>query len=167
MGVGIGLSDTKRLRGKYKREGDKRAPAGVFKIPFIFTKYSKKFHYPTYKMSKNHICVDDKNSIYYNKIIDKNRTKKDYKSFENMVLSSGLYDYGIFVAHNPNSVAGKGSCIFIHIAKSGNRPTVGCTAMSKSNLLSILKWLDKKKQPLLIQAPKPEIYKLLPKGLKL
>jgi D-alanyl-D-alanine dipeptidase len=167
MGVGLGLSDTKRLRGSLKREGDRKAPAGVFYIPFVFTKYNKKFSYPTHKVGKSSICVDDSNSIYYNKIVDKRRVKRDYRSFENMVLKSGLYDYGIFVSHNPNSLPKRGSCIFIHIAKSNGTPTVGCTAMSRRDLISTIKWLKRKKNPLLIQAPKSQIERLLPKGLKL
>ena len=168
FGVGLGLSDTKKLRGAFKKEGDKKAPAGVFKIPFIFGKKNLGFKYPFYRMRKSHICVDDTRSRYYNQIIDTNRAKtEDYRSFEHMVLRSGLYDYGLFIAHNPNSVRGRGSCIFMHIRKPNGSATVGCTAMSRSNLIQVLKWLDKRKYPLLIQAPRSEIKKLLPKGLNI
>ena len=166
MGVGVGLNDTKNLRGSFKREGDKKAPAGIFKIPFIFGKNNLGFKYPFYRMSQKYICVDDMNSKYYNKIVDKTRVKRDYRSFENMKLSSGLYDYGLFVSHNPRSIKGRGSCIFMHIAKSNGSATVGCTAMRKGELIKVLKWLDKSKHPLLIQAPKSQIKKLLPKNLK-
>jgi D-alanyl-D-alanine dipeptidase len=165
MGVGIGL--TKGLQGVTKREGDKRAPAGVFKIPFIFGKQNLGFNYPFYRMDSNYRCVDDINSKYYNKIVNINKTKRDYRSFEKMSLKSGLYDYGLFISHNPKSIKGRGSCIFMHIAKSSGASTVGCTAMKKRDLISVLKWLDKSKNPILIQAPQSQINRLLPKDLKL
>ena len=167
LGVGLGLSNTKKLRGSLKREGDKKAPAGVFKIPFIFGKKNLGFNYPFYKMSRDYRCVDDIHSKYYNHIVNIKKTKQDYRSFENMKLKSGLYDYGLFVSHNPKSIRGRGSCIFVHIAKPNFSATVGCTAMRKKDLITILKWLDKRKHPLLIQAPKSQIKKLLPKNLKL
>jgi D-alanyl-D-alanine dipeptidase len=138
----------------------------VFEIPFIFGKRDLGFNYPFKLMTRSNICVDDINSIYYNKIIDVSKVRKrDFRSYEKMVLRSGLYDYGVFVAHNPNSVRGRGSCIFMHIRKPSGAPTVGCTAMSRKELISSLKWLDEQKHPLLIQAPKSQIHKLLPKNL--
>jgi D-alanyl-D-alanine dipeptidase len=50
----------------------------------------------------------------------------------------------------------------MHIKKPNHIPTVGCTAMSESEMKRILKWLDPKKHPLLIQAPESEIKRLLP-----
>ncbi len=166
MGVGIGISKD-GLIGPTKREGDKRAPAGIFRIPFIFGKKNLGFNYPFYKMDRNYVCVDDSNSKFYNKIVNTRKIKKDFKSFETMRPRSGVYDYGLFVLHNPKSLKNRGSCIFMHIQKPNKAPTVGCTAMDKKELISILKWLDKNKNPLLIQAPKSQIKKLLPRNLKL
>jgi len=143
-----------------KREGDGRAPAGVFRLPYAFGDKSIKIKYPYRKMSRANHCVDDSRSRYYNKVIDSRRAKKDYKSFEYMKFASGLYSYGIFVDHNPKRISRAGSCIFMHIKKKSGRATVGCTAMSKSEIIAILKWLDPKKKPLLVQAPKGVVKKL-------
>lgn len=147
---------------RIKREGDGKAPAGIFTLPYAFGDSRLHIKYPYKRMSSRDHCIDDSHSKYYNKIIDSTKVKKDYHSFEHMKLASGLYSYGIFVNHNPKRVPWAGSCIFVHIKKPSGRPTVGCTAMSKSEIKNILKWLDPKKKPLLIQAPKSEIKKLFP-----
>ena len=79
-----------------------------------------------------------------------------------MKFPKNYYKYGLVVDHNPKAIPGAGSCIFMHIKKPNHIPTVGCTAMSETVMKSVLKWLDPSKHPLLIQAPKSEMKKLLP-----
>jgi len=167
MGWGKGLYTAARKGEPVKREGDRRAPAGVFELPFLFGEGRNSFSYPYRRMSQAHRCVDDRRSRYYNRIIDSRKVKKDYRSFERMKFPSGLYRYGIFVDHNPRKIPGAGSCIFIHIQKASGAPTVGCTAMRENNLLQIMHWLDPAKHPLLIQAPRSAIGRLLPGNLQL
>jgi len=159
---GRGLHRIPRGSKRIKREGDGRAPAGIFRLPYAFGDKALSLSYPYHRMARRHHCVDDSHSRYYNRIIDSRSVQKDYSSFEYMKFPSGLYRYGIFVDHNPQRTPGAGSCIFIHIQKKSGKPTVGCTAMKQPEILSILKWLDPKKQPLLVQAPEKEISGLLP-----
>lgn len=158
---GRGMHRVPKGTKRIKREGDGKAPAGIFSLPFVFSEYNIEIPYPHKKMTNLHHCVDDSRSKYYNKVVDSSKIKKDYRSFEHMKFPSGLYSYGIFVNHNPNHVPMAGSCIFIHIKKANGKPTVGCTAMSKSSIKNIIHWLDPSKRPLLIQAPKGFIKKLL------
>jgi len=164
-GSGRGLGKVNLSKGPNKKEGDKKAPAGVFEIPFIFGSGADHYKYPYKKMTKNSICVDDSNSKYYNQIVDKQKVDKDYHSFENMLLKSGLYSKGLFIAHNSKSIKGRGSCIFLHIRKSGWRATAGCTTVERRVVEKIMKWLDPQKKPMFVLAPKSEISKLLPKGI--
>ncbi len=157
---GRGLHKIPKGSKRIKREGDGRAPAGIFRLPYAFGDKSFKIAYPYRRMSSKHHCVDDSRSRYYNKVIDSSKSKKDYKSFERMKFASGLYSYGLFVDHNPKQISKAGSCIFLHIKKPSGKPTVGCTAMSKSEIKTLLRWLDPKKKPLLVQAPQSEIGKL-------
>jgi L,D-peptidoglycan transpeptidase YkuD (ErfK/YbiS/YcfS/YnhG family) len=60
------------------------------------------------------------------------------------------YNYGFVINYNTKRVRGKGSAVFFHIAH-GNY-TLGCTATSKSKVVSFLKWLDPKKKPVIIQS---------------
>jgi D-alanyl-D-alanine dipeptidase len=118
-------------------------------------------------MGDAHRCVDDRRSRYYNRIVELGKVKKDWRSAERMKFPSGLYRYGIFVAHNPRNVPGAGSCIFLHIKKPSGKPTVGCTAMSRKELVTIMKWLDPARHPVLIQGPRSAMGKLLPDNLQL
>ena len=167
LGWGRGLHGFRLGEGPVKREGDGRAPAGVFALPFLFGEGKDVFRYPYRRMNSTCRCVDDSHSRYYNRIIDSAETTKDYRSYEKMKFPSGLYRYGIFVAHNPRNIAGAGSCIFMHIKKTNGQPTVGCTAMSRNELVTIMHWLDPSQNPVLIQAPRSEIGKLLPDNLQL
>lgn len=159
LGWGLGLHKTPKDAKYIKHEGDGKAPAGIFELKngFGYSKFNINYPYRVYHRY-NH-CVDDSNSKYYNQIIDSRSIKKDYKSFEYMKGKSDYYKYGIVVAHNKKSKSGMGSCIFIHIK---DIPTAGCTVMREDEIKEILKWLDKSKNPLLIQAPQGVIGTLLP-----
>lgn len=157
---GRGLHTVPKHTKRIKREGDGRAPAGIFGLSYAFGDKALKLHYPYHRMTSTHHCVDDSRSRYYNQVIDSRKVRKDYRSFEPMKFPSGLYSYGLFVDHNPERMPRAGSCIFMHIKKKSGKPTVGCTAMGKPEILRILKWLDQHKRPLLVQAPKSVIGKL-------
>jgi len=162
LGWGRGLHSIPKNATYIKKEGDGKAPAGIFKLKngFGYQPFSIDYPYRVYKETDH--CVDDGKSKWYNQIIDSTKVQKDYSSHERMKFPRNYYKYGLVVDHNPKAIAGAGSCIFMHIKKPNRIPTVGCTAMSESEMKSLLKWLDPKKHPLLIQAPKNEISKLLP-----
>jgi len=159
---GKGLHQTPTNATYIKKEGDGKAPAGLFGLGNGFgytpTDFKMNFPYAVYKTTDH--CVDDSNSIWYNQIVDSTKVKKDYKSFEHMKLTNYLYKYGITVNHNPNRVAQAGSCIFVHIKSENGKGTAGCTAMKEDKIVTILKWLQKEKKPLLLQLPKVEMVKV-------
>ena len=165
-GLGWGVSSNKFSKSSadsLKYEGDKKAPAGIFKLSSIFG-YAQKSDYnvPYLYTAKNLICVDDTHSNFYNQII---MAHGDGKSFEHMQRNDEQYKIGIVVDYNKHAVKGRGSCIFMHIQRSANGPTVGCTSMSEKDIKKIAKWLDKDKNPILIQIPKKaaeEVLKLYP-----
>ena len=164
LGWGLGKAKLTQKQGEpFKYEGDNKAPIGVFKLTALFG-YAKKSEYlmPYLYTSKNLICVDDSESPFYNQIII---AHGDEKSFEFMRRKDNQYKLGIVVEHNKNAVAKRGSCIFIHIQKGENKGTAGCTSMKEDDIKKIAKWLDKSKNPILIQIPKSsssEILKLYP-----
>lgn len=137
-----------------KKEGDGRAPAGIFRL-------SKAFGYapqlttkmPYVQADKELICVDDSDSKDYNKILDINASDQP-KSFEWMRRDDALYKIGLVVEHNSGGKRGAGSCIFFHIRKAKDAPTSGCSAMREEDLSTILKWLDPAKEPKVIQIPR-------------
>ena len=157
MGWGIGLHKTPKDAKYIKKEGDGKAPAGLFELgnAFGYNSFNINFPYSVYTRADH--CVDDSKSKWYNQIIDSKKVKKDYNSFEYMKLENNLYRYGITVNHNPNQVPNSGSCIFIHIKSPSGKGTAGCTAMEESEILKILKWLKEEDRPLLLQLPREEI----------
>jgi L,D-peptidoglycan transpeptidase YkuD (ErfK/YbiS/YcfS/YnhG family) len=51
-----------------------------------------------------------------------------------------IYDVIVVLGYNDNPVVpGKGSAIFLHVAKPGYSPTDGCVALSLEDLLYVLK----------------------------
>jgi hypothetical protein len=164
LGWGIGFKNIPHATDEpIKHEGDKKAPAGIFKLTGSFGYASHNISkLPYLYADKNLICVDDSNSPFYNQIIEANGNEK---SFEHIRRKDNQYRYGVVVAHNSHAKPQKGSCIFIHIQKTKNHPTVGCTSMSQENLKRVIEWLDKSKNPILIQIPKKykkEVVKLYP-----
>ena len=152
LGWGRGLHTIPKDAKIIKKEGDGKAPAGIFtlKQAFGYNPFVVEYPYEVYK-STDH-CVDDVNSKLYNKIVDSTKVKRDYKSKEHMKFPKNYYKYGIVVNHNhideAGAVKGAGSCIFMHIKKV---PTAGCTVMNESEMKEIIKWLNADKDPLLVQ----------------
>ena len=149
-----------------KKEGDGKAPAGAFLL-------SKAFGYapeeqPGWKMpylplTSSIQCVDDTDSKFYNTLVDASKISPDWGLHENeqMRRSDDLYRWGILVEHNTKPpLAGKGSCIFMHIWRGPGQPTVGCTAMPQKDLETLIGWLDPARKPLLVQLPAAQYQKL-------
>ena len=152
LGWGIGLHNIPKDAKFIKKEGDGKAPAGIFSLKQAFGYFPFVVDYPYEVYKATDHCVDDVNSKLYNKIVDSNKVDIDYKSKEHMRFPKDYYKYGIVVNHNHIDEAGAkkgaGSCIFIHIKAV---PTAGCTVMREKEMTEILRWLDVKSNPLLVQ----------------
>lgn len=147
-----------------KREGDKKSPAGIFSIGTAFGFASKtemnhlQIEYLPLDLSIE--AVDDPLSAYYNMIVHNTRVKSDWNSSEKM-SSEPLYELGFAINHNfPNPQPEKGSAIFFHIWRNSNSGTAGCTATSKEYVSTILSWLKREKNPVIVQLPKPIYFQL-------
>jgi D-alanyl-D-alanine dipeptidase len=140
-----------------KKEGDGKAPAGIFPLLSTFgyapqTLPDSKMPYITLAQSVE--CVDDVHSQYYNRVLDRASVVPDWNSSEKMRRPDELYTWGIVVGHNSAPVApGAGSCIFLHIWKGAGIGTVGCTAMPMPQVERVIAWLDPSRKPLLVQLP--------------
>ncbi len=147
-------SDTGRLL--LKTEGDGKSPAGIFALTSAFGSSEKPnfVKLPYTRLEEFTECVDDVKSSHYNTIVNRMKVGNfDWKSSEKMLEVGEQYDLGVFVGHNSERQAGGGSCIFLHIWKDADSPTVGCTAMVRENIEKVLSFLDAKKNPVLIQLP--------------
>ena len=161
------ISDLGKAAGRpFKKEGDGKAPAGAFLLGSVFgyapPEQMNGLKMPYLQANASTLCIDDSNSRYYNQIVDKTSVgKPDWQSFEQMRRSDELYRLGVIAEHNKKPTEPeKGSCIFIHIQRNPTTGTAGCTAFAKSNVETLVQWLDEKKIPVLVQLPQSEYLRL-------
>ena len=134
----------KRGIGTKKKEGDKITPKGKFKIKSIFYRKDRiskfKSKITKFSIKKNMGWCDDPYSKYYNKLI-----KFPFKySAEKLYRKDNAYDIILTLNYNLNPIRkGKGSAIFIHVAKRNYKSTLGCVAVNKKNLKKIIKKINK------------------------
>lgn len=171
LGWGMGLHGDHLPEGPAKTEGDGRAPAGVFRLSAAFGYAESEPTGLPYVATPALHCVDDRASASYNLVRDV-PPDRDWDSHETMRRGDGLYRIGAIVAHNgpgvdasllptgsdldaTEPVAGRGSCIFLHVWRGPESTTAGCTAMPDEALAEVLAWLDARQQPVLVQLPDP------------
>jgi D-alanyl-D-alanine dipeptidase len=164
-GWGIGLHGTGGPETPRKREGDRRAPAGVFKLYAVFglapAGQVRFLRFPYRQVISTTEAVDDPRSRYYNRIVNRDViSRPDWSRSESMQRVGGRYRFGVMIEHNWGQVPGFGSCIFLHIWAGPTRGTSGCTAMSATDLDRLLHWLDVEDNPLMAQMPLTEYRKL-------
>ena len=146
-----------------KREGDGRAPAGVFYTggawgyaPSI--KKSPNLNYV--QVTPRDLWYEDVTSPYYNqyrRIEHDPRTTAEKKA--QMKQGDYAHSLKLFIAHNayPNIIAGHGSSIFFHIWRNdGNSPTAGCTTMPEGNLKALIAALEPTEVPVYVLLPQAE-----------
>jgi D-alanyl-D-alanine dipeptidase len=166
-GIGVIATDGPNVRlasEPVKREGDGKAPAGVFALGTAFGYASQPLRglkMPYLNLTPSTECVDDIGSKHYNRLIDGSAVTPDWNSSEHMRDAGESYRWGIVVDHN-GIVTGRntdppkpggGSCIFLHIWHSQDEGTAGCTAMPQIELETLLAWLDPERKPLLVHLP--------------
>jgi L,D-peptidoglycan transpeptidase YkuD (ErfK/YbiS/YcfS/YnhG family) len=166
-GTAWGLGLHPKQAGLQKAEGDGKAPAGIFALTSAFGYEPRDFSLPYQQMQSGHYCVDVADSAWYNQIIDTQQTgvaaalgstepmRRDIHHNNDL-----LYKLGVVVAHNPDNIAGKGSCIFLHLWRSSNSATAGCTAMPEQQLDALVRWLDPAKKPIFVLLPAAEYQRL-------
>jgi L,D-peptidoglycan transpeptidase YkuD (ErfK/YbiS/YcfS/YnhG family) len=158
LGWGIGLHDTGIPGEPRKKEGDGRAPAGIFRlnscVGVVPAKEAGLIRMPYHQTTATTVAVYDPRSRYYNRVVDRDTVKRvDWSGAEHMLRPDGLYQWVVVVEHNWKPYPGYGSCIFLHLWLGKGIPTIGCTAMALDNLKFVVHWLNSKKHPLLVQLP--------------
>ena len=176
LGWGIGVISTGDAKFRLapdpvKREGDGRAPAGVFALGTAFgyaLEPLRGLKTPYLNLTQSIECVDDPGSKHYNRLVDRSVVTPDWNSSEQMRNAGEAYRWGVVIDHNgtvPGDTnppeRGGGSCVFLHIWHSHDQGTAGCTAMSQTDLETLLTWLDPARRPLLVELPEPTYDRLI------
>ena len=166
MAWGRGLHWREPARYPAKREGDGKSPAGVYRLSSAFgyatAKEAKWVKLPYAVAGPTIECVDDAKSAHYNQVLDRSKVAApDWSSSEQMRRQDEQYRWGVIVDHNAAPAkAWAGSCIFIHIWEKPGVGTSGCTAMEAARVEELLRWLDPKKEPILVQLPADQYLRL-------
>jgi len=158
LGWGIGLHGNGVRGDPRKKEGDGRAPAGVFRLNGCMGVSSPReagaLHFPYRQITATTEGVDDSRSRYYNRVVDRNAVDQvDWSRAERMLRLDRLYQWVVIVEHNWKPYPGFGSCIFLHLWQGEGVSTTGCTAMALDQLTFLVHWLNTDKHPLLVQLP--------------
>jgi L,D-peptidoglycan transpeptidase YkuD (ErfK/YbiS/YcfS/YnhG family) len=117
-----------------KVEGDKRAPAGFFKIgrSFGFAASQR----PGYThIAEGMTCVDDPSSPAYNTITS--RAKVGWTVHGENMWRVPEYRRGLLVDYPTDAKARAGSCIFIHLQLPGKTGTSGCVALPEPQVAAL------------------------------
>lgn len=162
LGWGRGLHGDAAPEGRdgpVKAEGDGKSPAGVFGVGKVYG-YAKSAPdsatVPYTQVDPGWRCVDDPASAHYNKIVDEKAVTVDWKSSENMKRGDELYRWVIEVEHNHDATPKAGSCIFLHVWRGPDDTTVGCAAMERDKIETLIAWLDPAKKPVVVLLPRAE-----------
>ena len=89
--------------------------------------------------------IDEADAPNYNQWVSGSEPKE---SHERLILGDYRYDLVVPINYNVNpTTPRKGSAIFFHLWKDESTATGGCVAISRDNMLAVLRWLDPKKSP--------------------
>lgn len=122
-----------------KREGDGRTPLGSFAIRYVMYR-ADRISAPETKhqlraIEKNDGWCDDPLDPMYNKLIPLPYPAR----YEKLWREDHIYDIVVVLGYNDDPVIpGKGSAVFLHLARENYTPTEGCVALSLENMLRVL-----------------------------
>ena len=131
-----------------KSEGDGATPMGIFELREILYRPDrltsteieliKKTGLPSSPLTPADGWCDAPDSPHYNKHI----TLPSLDHHECLWREESIYDIIIPLGYNDAPVIpGKGSAIFMHLARPDYSPTEGCIALSRKNFLKVLREL--------------------------
>lgn len=158
---GRGVPGTEE-RGIQKREGDGRAPAGLFALGRIFgddPKLPDGADFPYHQVTARDTWIDDPKHPLYNRhvVIDDLAHPPPWYEKHRMRVGDAAFRWRVEIRHNAEPpVAGAGSVIFFHIRRGPDRKTAGCTVMAEEDLLTMIRWLRAERKPHYVLLPYPE-----------
>ena len=148
---------------RLKKEGDRRSPAGVFRIGAAFgyaENIARHPQLPYRRITSRDLWVEDSTSPHYNKhLIIPHEPRSAFERDAQMKQGDHAHSLKLFVAHNapPRAVPNAGSAIFFHIWRRGGKATTfGCTTMDERNLKALIARVDPTKNPVYVLLPKAE-----------
>src|SRR6266705_2010074 len=122
-----------------KREGDGATPRGAFRLVRLWWRADRAMRPPT-MLPARRIALD----IAWCEDGADRRYNRPYRRSANnpgdrLWRGDHLYDLIIEIDHNTRPrVAGRGSAVFLHVARASRAPTAGCVAFDQGDLRRLL-----------------------------
>jgi L,D-peptidoglycan transpeptidase YkuD (ErfK/YbiS/YcfS/YnhG family) len=132
----LGRSGIKAL----KREGDGSTPLGPFAIREVLYRADRlprpRTKLPVRAIRAGDAWCEDPGDRSYNRLV----RASSRPGIDPLMRDDHLYDLVVVLGYNDRPrVKGKGSAIFVHLARPGYTPTAGCIALSRTDLLTLLR----------------------------
>jgi L,D-peptidoglycan transpeptidase YkuD (ErfK/YbiS/YcfS/YnhG family) len=125
-----------------KREGDGGTPKGSFRPRQLWWRADRHprppTHLPVRPIRPEDAWCEDPLSRHYNQPVRLDRERGG----DRLKRDDHLYDFIIEIDHNRlPRIKGRGSAVFLHLARENFGPTAGCVSMTQSAMLRLLQRL--------------------------
>jgi L,D-peptidoglycan transpeptidase YkuD (ErfK/YbiS/YcfS/YnhG family) len=125
-----------------KREGDGGTPKGTFRPRQLWWRADRdprpRTFLPVRAIGPDDAWCEDPASRHYNRPV---RRSSD-RGGDRLRRDDHLYDFIVEIDHNRSPrIAGRGSAVFLHLARENFGPTAGCVSMTKAAMLRLLQRL--------------------------
>ena len=130
-----------------KREGDGTTPAGRFHPVRLWWRPDRgpppRTRLPMRRIGPDIAWCEDPADRRYNRPFRRSANEPGDRLWRN----DRLYDLIVEIDHNTRPrVAGRGSAVFLHVARPDRGPTAGCVAMAAEELRTLVARLGQKSQ---------------------
>jgi L,D-peptidoglycan transpeptidase YkuD (ErfK/YbiS/YcfS/YnhG family) len=125
-----------------KREGDGGTPRGIFRPLRLWWRADRhprpRTFLPVRAIGPDDAWCEDPSDRHYNQPVRPN----SQQGGDRLQRDDHLYDFIVEIDHNTKPrIAGRGSAVFLHLARKDFSPTAGCVSMTESAMLRLLKRL--------------------------
>ncbi len=122
-----------------KREGDGATPRGTFRAKRLWWRAERHARpatlLPAQRIRPDDGWCEDPSDRHYNRPV---KVPPDSKA-DRLARADALYDFIVEIDHNTRPrVSGRGSAVFIHVARPHFAPTAGCVALDINALRRLL-----------------------------
>ena len=128
-----------------KHEGDGGTPRGAYRPVRLWWRADRltrpRTLLPARPIGRADAWCEDPTDRRYNRSFRRSASEPG----DRLWRDDGLYDVLVEIDHNARPrVAGRGSAVFIHVARPGFAPTAGCVALRLSDLRALLGRINRK-----------------------
>src|SRR6478672_13642917 len=128
-----------------KFEGDGATPRGRFRLLRLWWRADRhprpRTLLPVRRITRDIAWCEDTTDRRYNRPFHRSAAEPG----DRLWREDHLYDFIVEIDHNTRPrVAGRGSAVFVHVARPNRSPTAGCVALAANNLRRLLAALGPK-----------------------